>query len=71
MGGSKLDDVNIYVHQPLLGGGGGVWENLENMKCSRSDSRPILGLLRVSSLIKCNPYINDIFLQKIDSFNIS
>ena len=26
----------------------GVWK-FRNMKCSRSDSRPILGLLRVSS----------------------
>ena len=28
----------------------GVWEKkIRNMKCPRSDSRPILGLLRVSS----------------------
>ena len=41
-GGLKFYGVNIYGYQPLLAGGLGVLpeENLENMKCSRSDSRP-------------------------------
>ena len=53
-GGSKCYGVNIYGHQSLLGGGGGLGvlpppPQFINMKCSRSDFRPILGLLRVSS----------------------
>ena len=49
MGGSKFYGVNIYGHQSLLGGGGVPPKIFRNMKCSRSDFRPILGLLRVSS----------------------
>ena len=51
MGGSKFYGVNIYGHQSLLGGGvgGAPPKKNINMKCSRSDFRPILGLLRVSS----------------------
>ena len=45
MGDSKFYDVNIYGQQPLLAGGLGIYK-FRNMKCSRSDSRPILGLLR-------------------------
>ena len=50
MGGSKFDGMLIYGWQSLLLGGLGVLpqEHFRNMKCSRSDSRPILGLLRVS-----------------------
>ena len=47
MGGSKFYGVNIYGHQSLLGGVPPKF--FRNMKCSRSDFRPILGLLRVSS----------------------
>ena len=41
----------LWVATSPCGGGGGVFggppqENFRNMKCSRSDSRPILGLLR-------------------------
>ena len=39
----------------------GVWvlpqqKKIRNMKCSRSDSRPILGLLRVSSYVTFGVY---------------
>ena len=43
----------LWQSQQSLLGGGGVWgcspKKSRNMKCSRSDFRPILGLLRVSS----------------------
>ena len=52
---------------PCGGFGGPPPRKCINMKCSRSDSRHILGLLRVSSKIKFSPYIYDIFLKKIDS----
>ena len=50
MGDSKVYSVNIYGYVPLLAGGfgGPPPRKFRNMKCSRSDSRPILGLLRVS-----------------------
>ena len=37
------------VISPCEGFGGPPPRKFRNMKCSRSDSRPILGLLRVSS----------------------
>ena len=47
MGGSKFAGVNIYGQQPLLAGGlGSSPRKLRQIKCSRSDSRPIIGLLR-------------------------
>ena len=46
--------MGIYMGSNLsLRGGGGVGgaptRKFRNMKCSRSDSRPMLGLLRISS----------------------
>ena len=49
MGGSKFYGVNIYGLQPLLAGG-----KFRNMKCSRSDSMTILGLLRVTLCSESN-----------------
>ena len=58
----------LWVATSLCGGGGpSPPRKFRNMKCSRSDSKSILGLLTVSS--KFTRYIYDIFLKTLLIFH--
>ena len=60
MGGSKFYGVNIYGRNSLCGGfGGPPPRKFRNMKCSRSDSMTILGLLRVTLCSESNIFFID------------
>ena len=68
MGGFKFYGVNIDGYKHLLAGGGGGGappRKCRNMKCSRSDSWPILGLIGL--VVKNNfPHKFTIFSEKKD-----